>query len=225
MHSCLFVWENCILVISVTRELQDASWQTSSAALRCPPKIYIFITMRGTKQSDITAHAANERPALKDLIECIQMWFIEQLHSYSVSHCFAYSRLSSFSYPPHPLANTPFKLEIGLAFVGDTEGESIGALITAIHYPNKHGTQPLPDTNSGVVSVWLETKAWTGNPCCINLQDQTPLSARAPPGSVQPGINPHAQAVSYGHRIQTQSCDMAPTPLCCCSASLSLFGT
>lgn len=54
---------------------------------------------------------------------------------------------------PHPLANTPtpFKLEIGLAFVGDTEGESIGALITAIHYPNKHGTQPLLDTNSGDV--------------------------------------------------------------------------
>ena len=53
----------------------------------------------------------------------------------------------------HPLANTPtpFKLEIGLAFVGDIEEESIGALITAIHYPNKHGTQPLLDTNSGDV--------------------------------------------------------------------------
>lgn len=54
---------------------------------------------------------------------------------------------------PYPLANvpTPVKLEIGLAFVGDTEEESIGALITAIHYPNKHGTQPLLDTNSGDV--------------------------------------------------------------------------
>lgn len=54
---------------------------------------------------------------------------------------------------PHPFANTciRFKLEIGLAFVGDTEEESIGALITAIHYPNKHGTQPLLDTNSGDV--------------------------------------------------------------------------
>lgn len=53
----------------------------------------------------------------------------------------------------HPFANTciHFKLEIGLAFVGDTEEESIGALITAIHYPNKHGTQPLLDTNSGDV--------------------------------------------------------------------------
>lgn len=78
----------------------------------------------------------------------------------------------------------------------------------------------------GTLSVWLETKAWTGNPYCINLWDQTPLSARAPPGSVQPGINPHAQAVSYGYRIQTRSCDMAPTPLCCCcvlSLAASLF--
>lgn len=79
----------------------------------------------------------------------------------------------------------------------------------------------------GTLSVWLETKAWTGNPYCINLRDQTPLSARAPPGSVQPGINPHAQAVSYGYRIQTWSCDMAQTALCCCcgvfrSVSLSL---
>lgn len=51
----------------------------------------------------------------------------------------------------------------------------------------------------GTLSVWLETKAWTGNPYCINLRDQTPLSARAPPGSVQPRINPLAQAVSYGY--------------------------
>lgn len=70
----------------------------------------------------------------------------------------------------------------------------------------------------GTLSVWPETKAWTGNPYCINLRDQTPLSARAPPGSVQPGINPHAQAVSYGHRIQTWSCDMAPPLLHCCRA-------
>lgn len=67
-----------------------------------------------------------------------------------------------------------------------------------------------------MLSVWLETKAWTGNPYCINLRDQTPLSASFPPGSVRPGINPCAQAVSYGYRIQRWSCDMAPTPLCCC---------
>lgn len=127
---------------------------------------------------------------------------------------------------PHPVANTPtpFKLEIGLAFVGDTEGESIGALITAIHYPNKHGTQPLLDTNSGDVKCLARDKGL--DPYCINLRDQTPLSARAPPGSVQPGINLHAQAVSYGCRIQTWSCDMAPIILCCCcgvfSVSLSL---
>ena len=73
----------------------------------------------------------------------------------------------------------------------------------------------------GTLSVWLETKAWTGNPYCINLRDQTPLSASTPPGSVQPGINPHAQAVSYGYRIQTWSCDMAPALLrCCCALSL-----
>ena len=83
----------------------------------------------------------------------------------------------------------------------------------------------------GTLSVWLETKAWTGNPYCINLRDQTPLSARAPPGRVQPGINPHAQAVSYGYRIQTWSCDTAPTPLCCFyvvfsfSLSLALNGS
>lgn len=81
----------------------------------------------------------------------------------------------------------------------------------------------------GTLSVWLETKAWTGNPYCINLRDQTPLSASAPPGSVRPGINPHAQAVSYGYRIQTWSCDMAPTLLCCCCVlsrlSLALNGS
>lgn len=74
----------------------------------------------------------------------------------------------------------------------------------------------------GTLSVWLETKAWPGNPCSINLRDQTPLSARAPPGSVQPGINPHAQAVNYGYRIQRWSCDMAPTLLCCCCGVFSL---
>lgn len=65
----------------------------------------------------------------------------------------------------------------------------------------------------GTLSVWLETKGQTGNPYCINLRDQTPLSARAPPGSVQPGINPCAQAVTYGRRIQTWPCDVAPTLL------------
>lgn len=76
----------------------------------------------------------------------------------------------------------------------------------------------------GTLSVWLETKAW--NPYCINLRDQSPLSARASPGSVQPGINPCAQAVSYGYWIQRWSCDMARTLLCCSlclSLSLSLW--
>lgn len=44
MYSRLFVGENCIVVISVSPELGDATWQTSSSALRCPPRIYIFIT-------------------------------------------------------------------------------------------------------------------------------------------------------------------------------------
>lgn len=129
---------------------------------------------------------------------------------------------------PHPLANTPtpFKLDIGLAFVGDTEEGSIGAFITAIHYPNKHiGLNLCWIQIRGTLSVWLETKAWTGNPYCINLRDQTPLSARAPPGRVQPGINPHAQAVSYGYRIQTWSCDTAPTTCLYVVFSFSLFGT
>lgn len=82
---------------------------------------------------------------------------------------------------PCPIPNTPtlFKLEIGLAFVGDTKGESIDALITAIHYPNKHGTQPLLDTNSGYVKCLARDKALDAgiNPCCINPRAQTPLSA------------------------------------------------
>lgn len=74
----------------------------------------------------------------------------------------------------------------------------------------------------GTLSVWLETKAWTGNPYCINLRDQTPLSARAPPGSVQPGINRHAQAVTYGYRIQTWSHDVVPTLLAVLPLTFSL---
>lgn len=58
----------------------------------------------------------------------------------------------------HLIANTLFKLEIGLAFVGDIEEESIGALITTIHYPNKHGTQPLLDTNSRDVKCLVRDK-------------------------------------------------------------------
>ena len=60
------------------------------------------------------------------------------------------------------------------------------------------GLNLLLDTNLGGVSVWPETKAWPGDPYCINLQIKL-LSARDPPGNVRPGINPHAQAVSYGH--------------------------
>lgn len=67
-----------------------------------------------------------------------------------------------------------------------------------------------------MLNVWLETKAW--NPDCINLRDQSLLSARAPPGSVQPGINSCVPEVSYGYRIQRWSCDMALTALCCCCA-------
>lgn len=63
--------------------------------------------------------------------------------------------LSSSSFLNTP---TPFKLDIGLAFVGVTEEESIGALITAIHYPNKHGTQPLLDTDLGDVKCLARDK-------------------------------------------------------------------
>lgn len=40
---------------------------------------------------------------------------------------------------------THSKLKIGLAFVGHIEEESMTALITAIHYPNKH---------------WAHTQCW-----------------------------------------------------------------
>lgn len=61
MYSRLFVGENCIVVISVTPELRDATWQTSSSALRCPPRIYIFITTREGNWNDITAHTDTEQ--------------------------------------------------------------------------------------------------------------------------------------------------------------------
>lgn len=51
-----------------------------------------------------------------------------------------------------PCSPTPFKLKIGLAFVGDMEEESMTALITAIHYPNKHWAHTLQDTDLG---CWL----------------------------------------------------------------------
>lgn len=161
MYSCLFVWENCIVVISVTPELCDATWQTSSSTLRCPPRIYIFITMQERNQCDIKPHAQGGRPQL----ERFNWMYSNVIHwTITLSFCkhivqlfYLYWALLPF---PHPLANTPtpFKLEIGLAFVGDTKGESIGALITAIHYPNKHGTQPLLDTNSGDVKCLARDK-------------------------------------------------------------------
>lgn len=64
----------------------------------------------------------------------------------------------------------------------------------------------------GMLSVWLETKHYTGNPYCIKVKLRC---ARPPQGSVQPGINPNAQAVTYGYRIQTWPCDMTPMPFCC----------
>ena len=161
MYSCLFVWENCIVVISVTPELRDAAWQTSSSALRCPPRIYIFITTQERNQSDITPRMQSERPQLEGfnwMYSNVIHWTITLSFCEHIVQLFClYWALLPF---PHPPANTPtpFKLEIGLAFVGDTEGESIGALITAIHYPNKHGTQPLLDTNSGDVKCLARDK-------------------------------------------------------------------
>lgn len=211
MHSRLFVWENCIVVISVTPELWDATWQTSSTALRCPPRIYIFITMQERKRCSIT-HPHSECPEPERF-----NWMYSNVIHWTITLSFCEPPVQSFCLCwgllpfPCPLPNTPtpFKLEIGLAFVGDTKGESIDALITAIHYPNKHGTQPLLDTNSGYVKCLGRDKALDAgiNPCCINPRAQTPLSARAPPGSVQAEINPHAQALTYGYRIQTWSCD------------------
>lgn len=218
MHSRLFVWENCIVVISVTPELWDATWQTSSTALRCPPRIYIFITMQERKRRSITpAHSECPEPERFN-------WMYSNVIHWTITLSFCVPPVQSFClcwglFPfPCPLPNTPtpFKLEIGLAFVGDTKGESIDALITAIHYPNKHGTQPLLDTNSGYVKCLARDKALDAgiNPCCINPRAQTPPSARAPPGSVLAGINSHAQALTYNYRIQTRSCDRRPTPLC-----------
>lgn len=154
MYSRLFVWENCIVVINVTPELWDATWQTSSSARGCPPRIYIFITTQEGNQSDITAHTRTKRPQLESF-----NWMYSDVIHWTITLLFCKHKVQLFCLYwallpfPHPLANTPtpFKLEIRLAFVGDTEGESIGALITAIHYPNKHGTQPLLDTNSGDV--------------------------------------------------------------------------
>lgn len=218
MHSRLFVWGNCIVVISVTPELGDATWQTSSTALRCPPRIYIFITMQERKRhSIIPAHSECPEPERFN-------WMYSNVIHWTITLSFCEPPVQSFCLCwgllpfPCPLPNTPtpFKLEIGLAFVGDTKGESIDALITAIHYPNKHGTQPLLDTNSGYVKCLARDKALDAgiNPCCINPRAQTPLSARASPGSVQAGINPHAQAMTYVYRIQTRSCDRRPAPLC-----------
>lgn len=155
MHSSLFVWENCIVVISVTPEQRrDAAWQTSSSTLRCPQRIYIFITTQEKDQCDITPQAHSKRPQPERF-----NWMYSNVIHWTItpSFCQHIVQLFCLYWPPlpfpHRLANapTPFKLEIGLAFVGDTKGESIGALITAIHYPNKHGTQPLLDTNSGDV--------------------------------------------------------------------------
>lgn len=155
MHSSLFVWENCIVVISVTPEQRrDAAWQTSSSTLRCPQRIYIFITTQEKDQCDITPQAHSKRPQPEKF-----NWMYSNVIHWTItpSFCQHIVQLFCLYWPPlpfpHRLANapTPFKLEIGLAFVGDTKGESIGALITAIHYPNKHGTQPLLDTNSGDV--------------------------------------------------------------------------
>lgn len=194
MHSRMFVWENCIVVISVTPELWDATWQTSSTAPRCPPRIYIFITMQERKRRSITpAHSECPEPERFN-------WMYSNVIHWTITLSFCEPPAQSFCLCwgllpfPCPLPNTPtpFKLEIGLAFVGDTKGESIDALITAIHYPNKHGTQPLLDTNSGYVKCLARDKALHAgiNPCCINPRAQTPLSARAPPGSVLAGINP-----------------------------------
>lgn len=218
MCSCLFVWENCIVVISVTPELCDATWQTSSAALRCPPRIYIFITMQERKRRGV-APADSEGPEPERF-----NWMYSNVIHWTITLSFWEPPVQSFCLCwglvpfPCPLPNTPtpFKSEIGLAFVGDTKGESIHALITAIHYPNKHGTQPLLDTNSGYVKCLARDKILDAgmNPCCINPRAQTPRSARAPPGSVRAGINPRAQALTYGYGIQTRSCDWRPTPLC-----------
>lgn len=157
MYSRLFVWENCIVVISMTLEI-DLRWRSVNVLMGSPmpsKDLHFYYITRSKAKWEQTPSTST------DLIECIQMWFIEQLHSHSTSprcNCFAYN--AGFSCLPHPLANTPtpFKLEIGLAFVEDTEEESIGALITAIHYPNKHGTQPLLDTNSGDIKCLARDK-------------------------------------------------------------------
>lgn len=181
MHSRLFVRGNCIVVISVTPELWDATWQTSSTALRCPPRIYIFITMLERKRCSVT-HTCSECPEPGRF-----NWMYSNVIHWTITLSFCEPPVQSFCLRrgllpfPCPLPNTPtpFKLEIGLAFVGDTKGESIDALITAIHYPNKHGTQPLLDTNSRYVKCLARDKALDAgiNPYCINLRAQTPLSA------------------------------------------------
>lgn len=155
------MWENCIVLINVTPELREATWQMSSSALGCPPRIYIFITTWEENQNNKTpqTHTPNTRlEGFNWMHSNVIHWTITLSFSKHIVQLFClYWALLPFSHPP---ANTPtpFKLEIGLAFARDTEGESIRALITAIHYPNKHGTQPLLDTNSGDVKCLARDK-------------------------------------------------------------------
>lgn len=79
------------------------------------------------------------------------------------------------------------------------------------------------------LSVWLQTKrGCTANPYCINLKDQTPLSAseRLLRGASGTGINLPAlvQAVTYDRRIQTWPCDVAAALLCLSGSRCHLMG-
>jgi len=55
-----------------------------------------------------------------------------------------------------------------MAFRGESVEESMHALITAIHYPNKHKTQPFAGYKFRGIQCLQETKAC--DPALVNLQ-------------------------------------------------------
>lgn len=84
-----------------------------------------------------------------------------------------------------------------MAFRGDSVEESMHALITAIHYPNKHKTQPFAGYKFRYIRCLQETKAC--DPAHVNLQIKVrePIPRGSSFGDTRAGINPPMQAVNY----------------------------
>lgn len=84
-----------------------------------------------------------------------------------------------------------------MAFRGESVEESMRALITAIHYPNKHKTQPFAGYKFRDIRCLQETKAC--DPAHVNLQIKVcePIPSGGSFGDTIAGINPPMQAVNY----------------------------